>query len=95
MSISDGAALTVDAMRSAGRLEAIDEALVAAYLALATELDLLPIEAQGRSSLFREFRAYHDALMAAGVTDDGDDLANLLASMSAPVGVDPPARSAD
>lgn len=87
--LRDAAESTIAALVDAGRLDAIDSALVEGFLALADQLDhLLPLES-GKASLFREFRAYHEALMAIGGETDGDDLDRLIAEMSAPVRHEP------
>jgi len=72
---------TVEALRSTGRLEAMDEARVIAACALADAVDADPTNA----SLWREYRA---AVETLGLATDGgtDEFAALMAGLSAEVG---------
>jgi hypothetical protein len=71
---------TVAVLRAAGRLENVDEALVAAALSLARAVDEHPSNA----SLWREYRAFEVRLRTVG--EGASDLDALLARLSAPVG---------
>jgi hypothetical protein len=75
---------TIRALRQAGRLEAVDDALVAGFRTIAAAVDADP----GNASLWREYRAFEARLRETGDHVD-DDLADVLRAMSAPVG-DPP-----
>lgn len=78
------AAATVRALRRAGRLEEVDEALVKAFTTLAKCLDVAP----GNAQLWREYRAFEQRLRETG--DDADDgLADVLRALSTPVGDKP------
>lgn len=72
---------TVEALRTAGRLEQIDAARVAAAQALADAVDADPTNA----SLWREYRAAESALRESHDTNT-DEFAQLLAALSAEVG---------
>ena len=72
----------VEALRSLGRLEPVDEALVAAAESLATQVDEHPTD----PALWREYRAAESALRKAGEVVAGDAFAELLAGLSAEMG---------
>lgn len=77
----------VDALRTTGRLEAVDAARVTAAQALADAVDTEPTNA----SLWREYRAALETLRQAN--DGGtDEFAALLDSLSAEVGDAPKSR---
>jgi len=61
--------LTIDALRHLGRLDQIDESLVAAAESLADAVDADP----GHASLWREYRAAITELRSVGHVEDNDD----------------------
>ena len=61
--------LTIDALRHLGRLDQIDESLVAAAESLADAVDADP----GHASLWREYRAALMELRSVGNVDSQDD----------------------
>lgn len=71
---------TLEALRTAGRLELIDAARVQIARTLATAVDLEP----GSAILWREYRAAEKALREESEAH-GDSFDQLLASLSAPV----------
>ncbi|MCU1494796.1 MAG: hypothetical protein JWO62_2560 [Acidimicrobiaceae bacterium] len=71
---------TIAALRSAGRLEPVDSARIAAFQVLADQVDKYPTA----DSLWREYRMAEGRLREVQNGDDG--LAELLRSMSTPVG---------
>lgn len=74
---------TIRALRELGRLESVDEAMVAAARTLARAVDRDP----GNAALWREYRAVEDRLRSA---EHGNDELNALgAEMRAAMG-DPP-----
>lgn len=91
--LEDAASKVVASLRSLGRVEDIDEALLDAYLKLAGEIDTA--DTKDRAGLFREFRAYDLAVRSLGGDDDGDGIAELIAQLSTSVVDAPTPRSAD
>jgi hypothetical protein len=79
---SEAVQRTIDALRSADKLSEVDEARVAAALALAEAVDMDP----GNASLWREYRAAEATLREAQHGSTTDELAGLLSSLSAQVG---------
>lgn len=71
---------TVGVLRSQGRLEDIDTALVVGALGMARAVDENPANA----ALWREYRAFELRLRTAG--EGASDLDALIAGLSAPVG---------
>lgn len=88
--IRDAAGKVVESLRDLGRVEPVDEALLSAYLQLAAEVD--DSDTKDRAGLYREFRAYDAAVRALGGDDDGDGIADIIASLSAEVGHTAPPR---
>lgn len=74
---------TIEALRSTGRLELVNNALVAICQSLADAVDEDPQNA----SLWREYRAAEAALRATDDQND-DEFSTLLASLSAEVGAE-------
>lgn len=74
---------TIAALRSAGRLESVDNARIAICQSLADAVDSDP----NNASLWREYRAAEAVLRAADV-ETQDEFASLLASLSAQVGTE-------
>ena len=72
---------TIDALRTAGRLESVDNARIAICQSLADSVDSDP----NNASLWREYRAAEAALRAAN-DQTQDEFTSLLASLSAEVG---------
>jgi hypothetical protein len=71
-------AVTITAMRDAGRITPADEATVAAAESLALAVDAAP----GEASLWREYRAALKSLTELGAVDDGgDDIGQLLEAL--------------
>lgn len=85
----------VQTLRDLGRVEATHEALLAAYVRLAAEID--DTETKDRAGLFREFRNYDSTVRALGGSDDdGSSLDELLESLAAAeVGHKPAPRPSD
>jgi len=71
---------TLEALRTAGRLELIDAARVAIARSLATAVDREP----GSAILWREYRAAEKALREESEAH-GDSFEQLIAQLSAPV----------
>jgi hypothetical protein len=69
---------TIESLRAAGRLEAVDQAMVQAFLTVGRALDVEPSPA-----LIREYRALEERLREQEVVDNG--FAQLLESLSTPV----------
>lgn len=65
---------TVEALRDAGALEDVDEATVAAFLSLASEVD----SGEAKADLWREYRAHGQALREAGAGGSDDDHAFIV-----------------
>ena len=79
---------TIEALRTAGRLEKVDNARIAICQSLADSVDSDPSNA----SLWREYRAAESALRAAN-DQTQDEFTTLLASLSAEVGTESTNRS--
>jgi hypothetical protein len=73
---------TIATLRSLGRLEAVDEALVTAAQTLADAVDAEP----GHASLWREYRSALNDLRGVGGSDDDDEFSKVLAALRPEVG---------
>lgn len=93
MTQQEAARSVVQALRDLRRVEAVDEALLTAYVRLAREID--DADTKDRAGLYREFRAYDAAVRSLGGTADGDSIDDLLASLSTEVGHTPAPRPAN
>lgn len=71
---------TIDALRESGQLEAIDDALVEAFLSLAIAVDLEPAKAD----LWREYRQFSAALKEAAAGGSDDDTQAFLITVQTP-----------
>ena len=70
---------TIDGLRSGGKLETVDEAMIVGFRAIAAALDAEPSNA----SLWREYRAIEARLRDGGGV--GDDLGRIINRLSAPI----------
>ena len=74
---------TIAALRSLGRLEPVDDALIVAARSLADAVDAEP----GHASLWREYRSALSDLRGAGGSDETDDeFESVLAALRPQVG---------
>lgn len=71
---------TVAAIRSAGALEQVDEATVAAFLSLASAVD----QPDAKADLWREYRAVTAALKEAAAGGSDDDTQAFLITVQTP-----------
>ena len=82
MTNSQAIAATVAALRDAGRIEPVDEALVVMAAGIAAAVDADP----GNASLWREYRAVELRLREIGGADDAsDDFSRALAGLQTAV----------
>lgn len=72
----------VAGLRSAGAVEERDEALLAAFLTCASDLD----DSDGNPALYREYRGFLADIREVGARGVDDDTAEFLQSVRTPVG---------
>ncbi len=75
------AELTIAALRESGLLEADSEAVAAAFLALASAVDM----PEAKADLWREYRAFGNALREVAAGGSDDDTQDFLISVRTPV----------